>query len=87
MIPVYFLLLISNIKPAASPLKASRILAPCPMSAIPSEWTSVTALSRVLNKHAISITRTIMLIYNKILCLLPFAELSIIVLAAYLSVL
>lgn len=62
MIPVYFLLLMSNIKPAARPLRGSRILAPCPISMLPSEWISVTALSRVLNKHAISITRATILI-------------------------
>ena len=62
----------SNIKPAARPLRGSRILAPCPISMLPSEWIRVTALSRVLNKHAISITRATILINKGMLCLLTF---------------
>ena len=53
--PIYFRFRISKTKPAARPLSASNRRGHCPIS-VPPAWRRVTALSSVLNTHAISTT-------------------------------
>ena len=54
---MYFLLAVSNKKPAKSPLRASRTRGHCPIFALPLAWMRVTALSSVLKMQVMSATK------------------------------